>query len=103
MEDTTLPALVSIYTASEFERWLEKSKPGARIEYHRGRLGEDRRNRKNSALDSLAKYALRAAGYRRHRFRDTGVETWASFEKPMVRLLQRRTGPREFAYLAERI
>jgi hypothetical protein len=103
MEDTTLPDFTSIYTAGEFQRWLTNAKPGSRCEYHRGRLSEDRR-KKDPGLDVLAFKVITSAGYERIRFRDDGTAWWVSTTtKPKVRLFQRRTGPREFAYLADKL
>ena len=87
------PTQVLVIDKARFEAWLQTTRPGSLIEYHRGHLCVDRQqkfdapdnapeNKARSALNDLATRALRAA------------------ERGLVHLVQRRHGPEDFSYIA---
>lgn len=90
-----------VFTAEEFGRWLASAKPGERCEYHHGFLGRDRE--KSSKVDDLGSAALKATGYRKVRpAASNNADVWECRDAAQVHLLQRKTGPFQYAYLAER-
>lgn len=76
--------------AALFSAWLARAVPGARLEYHQGFLTEDRSPASGLAEDErrevtkLADIVLKAA------------------QRGRVHLLQRRNGPADFTYFANK-
>ncbi|MGE0424958.1 MAG: hypothetical protein AB7O88_22055 [Reyranellaceae bacterium] len=75
------PALTPT-TEAAFVDWMCAARPGDASVYHRGLLAADRSNGSNPKLARLANCAL-----------------WAA-ERQLVHLVQRRHGPKDYAYLA---
>jgi hypothetical protein len=75
-------------TATKFAEWLASSQHGDRCEYHRGHVAHDRDKVRNpdgwEAVDAVAKAALQAA------------------EAGDVDIVQRRHGPNDYGYIAQR-
>jgi hypothetical protein len=75
-------------TKTNFRAWLARAKPGEQIEYHLGLLTWDR-----SPASGLAEGDRRALG----KIADV---VFQAAEQGQVHLVQRRTGPFDFSYLA---
>ena len=84
-----MPTQAFVVDKAGFDVWLKSARPGSLIEYHRGHLCVDRRqkigapdNEARAVLHDLATRALRAA------------------EQGLVHLVQRRHGREDSSYLA---
>ncbi len=69
--------------------WIAQAEAGERIEYHRGFLG----------IDVTAKISTLPEPDRRQ-LADLGLAALGAFERGFVHLVQERTGPDQFAYIA---
>lgn len=78
-----------ILTDVELYAWIAQAQAGARIEYHRGFLG----------IDVMPVISTLPEPERRQ-LADLGHAALGAFEKGLVHLVQERTGPDRFAYIA---
>lgn len=69
--------------------WIAQAQVGERIEYHRGFLG----------IDVTPKISTLPEPDRRQ-LADLGLAALGAFERGLVHLVQERTGPDQFAYIA---
>lgn len=83
-------------TTAEFYRWLHAARPGDRVVYYSGHLGEDRGS-------AVGEAALRAAGYRWHAVGGSSFGSGWQHETPAaVLLVQARCPLGGFNYIAVR-
>ena len=87
------PAPALIIDVADFEAWLQTALPGSLIEYHRGHLCVDRRQ-KFAAPDNTPKNKARAV------LHDLATRALRAAERGLVHLVQRRHGDGDYSYLA---
>lgn len=83
------PARELLIDAIQFCAWIAQASPGDILEYHRGML----------AIDASIDGQSPASDARRELARVARI-AWRAAEKRLVHLVQRRTGPDDYSYLA---
>lgn len=86
------PPLMRMPQHDELTLWLQRAKPGERIEYHRGLLMYDRCARPQTHREFVQACEADNAGY----------AAWYWYEAGAVDLVQQRIDERSCAYLAVR-
>ena len=88
-----MPAPALIIDVAGFEAWLQTARPGSLIEYHRGHLCVDRRQKFGTTGDAPENTA-------RAVLHDLATRALRASERGLVHLVQRRHGGDDYSYFA---